>query len=114
MNITIKLLEDAQEFVEGQPQKVREKILKNMKLIEGGVKKKELLEKLGDTDIWELRTHYGNNAYRLLSFWDTDENTLIIATHGFQKKTNKTPKKEIEKAQSIRKEYFCTKENQQQ
>ena len=67
----------------------------------------ELFKKLNDT-IWELRTKYESNEYRLLSFWDTRKNTLIIATHGFQKKTQKTPLKEIAKAEKIREEYFNT------
>ena len=45
-------------------------------------------------------------CYRLLSFWDTRDETLIVATHGIVKKTQKTPKKEITKAETLRKEYF--------
>jgi phage-related protein len=47
----------------------------------------------------------------LLAFWDKTSNidTLVIATHGFIKKTQKTPSKEITKAQEIRKEYFNSK-----
>ena len=58
--------------------------------------------------IWELRTKYNKNYYRLLAFWDKTDNeeTLILATHGFVKKTQKTPKGEIKKAEEIRKEYF--------
>ncbi|MDE7346859.1 MAG: type II toxin-antitoxin system RelE/ParE family toxin [Muribaculaceae bacterium] len=48
-------------------------------------------------------------AYRLFAFWDKDENTLVVATHGLVKKTQKTPKNEIKKAQAIRKEYFDNK-----
>lgn len=42
------------------------------------------------------------------SFWDKDEmeQTLVIATHGINKKTKKTPKKEIDKAEDIRKQYL--------
>lgn len=46
-------------------------------------------------------------AYRLLAFWETE--TLVIATHGFTKKSQKTSPKEIAKAQEIRKEYFNSK-----
>lgn len=67
---------------------------------------KELFKKLGNTDIWEFRTLYKGNCYRLLAFWDTEKEALVIATHGFQKKTPKTPSKEIAKAEAIRKEYF--------
>lgn len=42
-------------------------------------------------------------------FGDTDTETFIIATHGIMKKSQKTPAKEIEKAEAIRKEYFKNK-----
>ena len=64
---------------------------------------------LDNSDIWEFRTLYSGTAYRLLAFWDTDKDTLVIATHGFIKKTQKTPLKEIAKAEMIRKEYFNSK-----
>lgn len=105
--INVLLTEEAEEFVRTLPKKVSGKIYHNIKLVEGGVKKPELLKKVNDT-IWELRTKYESNEYRLLSFWDTRKNTLIIATHGFQKKTQKTPLKEIAKAEKIREEYFNT------
>ena len=66
-----------------------------------------LFKKLND-DIWEYRTSFQSNDYRLLAFWDkTDnQNTLVICTHGFIKKSQKTPKSEIQKALKIRLEYF--------
>ncbi|MBU3677972.1 MAG: type II toxin-antitoxin system RelE/ParE family toxin, partial [Chitinophagaceae bacterium] len=49
---------------------------------------------------------------RLLAFWDNHKNdTLVLATHGFLKKSQKTPKAEIERAEKIRKEYFENKKN---
>ena len=45
------------------------------------------------------------------AFLDTEEETLVIATHGIVKKTQKTPLKEITKAEEIRKEYFNNKKN---
>ena len=49
--------------------------------------------------------------YRLLAFWDkTDKKeTLVLATHGFVKKTGKVDKKEIDKAEKIRQAYFKDK-----
>ena len=44
--------------------------------------------------------------YRLFAFWDKDTNTLVVATHGIVKKTQKTPSSEIAKAEGIRKQYF--------
>ena len=61
------------------------------------------------SEIWEFRTLYNGIAYRLFAFWDTEEKTLVVATHGIIKKTQKTPSKEIAKAEAIRKEYFKNK-----
>lgn len=70
---------------------------------------KNLFKKLDDTDIWEFRTLYNGSAYRLLAFWDTDIDALVLTTHGFIKKTHKTPSKEIARAEEIRKQYFKSK-----
>ena len=79
--------------------------------IKSKIKEVDLFKKLDDTDIWEFRTFYNKTKYRLLAFWDKDDkiNTLVIATHGFIKKTQKTPPKEIAKAEEIRKDYFNSK-----
>ncbi len=63
-----------------------------------------------NTDIWEFRTLYNGIAYRLLAFWDTEADTLVIATNGFIKKTQKTPSKEISKAEEVKTRYFNTKQ----
>lgn len=60
-------------------------------------------------DIWEFRTSWQGMAYRLFAFWDKDGETLVVATHGLVKKTQKTPKSEIKRAQAIRKEYLESK-----
>lgn len=71
-----------------------------------GERNSEIFKKLDNSDIWELRTLYNGIAYRLFAFWDTDRQTLVIVTHGIIKKTQKTPKKEIAKAEAIMKQYF--------
>ena len=60
----------------------------------------------------QFRSKYLGNQHRLLAFWDksNNRNTLVIATHGFIKKTSKVPKNEIQKAENIRSEYFASKE----
>jgi len=70
----------------------------------------KLFKKL-DGEIWEFRSKYLGNQNRLLAFWDkTDKTaTLVLATHGFVKKDQKVPKKEIDKAERIRQEYFANK-----
>jgi len=54
---------------------------------------------------------YNSNAYRLFSFWHkTDgKETLVIATHGILKKTQKTPSREIKKAEEIRIQFLESK-----
>ena len=106
----VKLSNEAQEFLDGLPNKVREKIISNIRK-STFVLDPDLFKKLDDTDIWEFRTFYNKNPLMLLAFWDKDDkiNTLVIATHGFIKKTQKTPPKEIAKAEEIRKDYFNSK-----
>jgi phage-related protein len=67
----------------------------------------KLFKKLRD-DIWEFRTNYSGIQYRLLAFWNKTDNanTLVIATHGIIKKTDKMPDKEIGKAIAIREKYL--------
>lgn len=61
------------------------------------------------SDIWEFRTKYSGSIYRIFAFWDTENDTLVVTTHGIIKKTQKTPSKEIKRAEDIRIEYFNTK-----
>ena len=70
---------------------------------------KELFKKLEDSDIWEFRTLFNGECYRLFAFWDTEIEALVVATHGIVKKTQKTPRKEIAKAEKLRFEYFNDK-----
>lgn len=70
---------------------------------------KDLFKKLTGTNIWEFRTLYNGVQYRILAFWDTENDTLVLTTHGFVKKVQKTPQKEIDKAEAIRLEYFNSK-----
>ncbi len=69
----------------------------------------KFFKKLSGSNIWEFRASYNNISYRLFAFWDTDGKTLVIATHGIIKKTQKTPTQEIKKAEDIRKEWFKNK-----
>ncbi|MCM1311642.1 MAG: type II toxin-antitoxin system RelE/ParE family toxin [Roseburia sp.] len=52
---------------------------------------------------------YPEFKYRLLAFWDKDTGNLVIATHGFVKKTQKTPDSEIAHAEALRKKYYNEK-----
>jgi phage-related protein len=102
-------LEPAKVFLDNLDEKSREKVLFNIRKSRE-VNDPELFKKLSQ-EIWEFRTLFKNRKIRLLAFWDTVEGkqTIVIATHGFIKKTQKTPSKEIEKALQLRKEYLNNK-----
>ena len=90
--------------------KAAKKVFYNIDLAEQ-TNNPELFKKL-ENDIWEFRIRYNNFNIRLLAFWDKtqEKETLVIATHGFIKKTDKVPKKEIKKAIEMRIRYFEYKE----
>jgi phage-related protein len=105
----VRFLEPAKDFLEDLDEKSREKVLFNIwKARE--TNDPELFKKLSD-EIWEFRTHFKSNQIRFLAFWDKTggNRTLVIATHGFIKKTQKTPKREIERAVQLRREYLENK-----
>jgi len=58
--------------------------------------------------IYEIRIERSSNIYRIFSFFD--EGKLIVLLHGFQKKSQKLPRKEIKKAKELRKAYYYEKE----
>lgn len=58
--------------------------------------------------LYEIRVEVGSDIYRVFSFFD--EGHLIILVNGFQKKTQRTPAGEIEKAEKLKKQYFNEKE----
>lgn len=106
------VLEDARQFLKGLSPAIRKKIAYNIRKVQYGVRDIELFKKLEGSNIWEFRTMYQGIAYRLFSFWDTEENTLVVTTNGIIKKTQKTPSKEIAKAEEIRRYYFEAKKRQ--
>ncbi len=57
--------------------------------------------------LYELRMEYNSNIYRI--FFIFDENKVVVLFNGFQKKTAKTPQREIEKALKIKEEYYASK-----
>jgi len=99
----------AKEFLDNLDDKTRKKVLYNV-WKSRNIADPELFKKLNE-NIWEFRTKFLNKQIRLLAFWDKTEKTetLVVATHGFIKKTQKTPKSEIEKAEKIREQYFNEK-----
>lgn len=100
-------MEEAICYLESLPEKARDKIAYNISKSRYFIDQ-ELFKKLND-DIWEFRTRYRGTTYRLLAFWDNKTGNLVVATHGFIKKTQKTPENEITKAESLRKKYLSLK-----
>jgi phage-related protein len=93
------------EFFRLQRQKVKDKILWTLRLIETIERvPEEYLKHLAGTDgLYEVRVKQGSDIFRIMCFFD--EGKLIVLTNGFQKKTQRTPKSEIEKALKIKKQY---------
>lgn len=98
---------EAEAFLRTLKEKVRNKIIGNFRKASYSLDPK-LFKKLEGSEIWEFRALYGGVQYRMLAFWDKTNMsyTLVVATHGFIKKTQKTPLKEIAKAERIRARYF--------
>jgi phage-related protein len=105
-NFEVIFLEQAIKFLESLDNKSRLKVIYNID--KAKLKTDPKLFKKLDDEIWEFRTVYAGLQYRILAFWDKTDNTetLVLASHGFVKKVDKVPKKEIEKAKRIRAEYF--------
>ena len=61
----------------------------------------------GYEGLFEIRVEFQSNIYRI--FCCFDEGKLVVLFNGFQKKTQKTPRKEIEKAMRLKKDYFKQK-----
>lgn len=97
-------MEPAFAFLESLPEKVKDKIAYNISKSRYFMDK-ELFKKLND-EIWEFRTKFQGLTYRLLAFWDKDSGNLVVATHGFLKKSKKTPVKEMERAEALKREYY--------
>ena len=97
-----------EEFLDSLPSKVAKKVTWVLGLLEDlDVIPAQYFTKMpGTDDIWECRIKLGSNIYRIFAFWDGNK---IILTHGFIKKTQKTPGSEIEKAENYKKDYFQRK-----
>ena len=107
--IDILLLKEADEYIDELPERIRIKILKSFDKTKLGLKG-HWFKNIGD-GVWEFRERDSQKFYRLLAFWNSSEEseTLIIARHGFDKKTNKTPVSQKSKVIRIRNKYFENK-----
>ena len=96
-------------FYVDQEDKVKKKILWTFRVIEELDQIPETYFKFikNSSGIYEIRVQVGNNIFRVFCFFDIDN--LVVVGHGFQKKTQKTPKGEIERAEQIKKKYYDDK-----
>jgi phage-related protein len=97
------------DFYLEQSEKVQEKIEYVLKIIRTvhNVPKKFLDHITGTDGLFEIRIEYEGNIYRI--FCCFDQGNLVILFNGFQKKTQKTPKKEIDFALKLKEDYFNSK-----
>jgi phage-related protein len=109
--IEITFLKEAEEYFNKLPQKMKNKFVYSFTKTQFGYKG-EWFKKLNDSaGIFEFRQRDQDKFYRIFAFWDGTglEKTLIVATHGIDKKKNQTPRKEIKKAEAIKQRYFQQK-----
>jgi phage-related protein len=99
-----------EEFFVRQRQKVKDKIIWTFELVENLQRVPELyLKHIESTDgLYEIRVQMGSDIYRIFCFFDQGQ--LVVIANGFQKKSQKTPKQEIEMALMIKGEYENEKE----
>ena len=94
-----------QEFFDKQREKVKDKIIWTLELIEELERVPETYLKHIESTVglYEIRIQLGSDIFRIFCFFD--QGKLVILANGFQKKTQKSPKQEIEKALKIKQEY---------
>ena len=97
------------DFFEKQTEKVKDKIdyVLYVVSIAEQIPKRFFDHMTGTDGLYEIRIEYGSNIYRI--FCCFDEGNIVVLFNGFQKKSQKTPQAEIDKALKIKKEYFDEK-----
>jgi phage-related protein len=101
-----------EEFLDDLNGKQAQKVAWVLKLVEElDVVPVQYFKKLVSTDdIWEVRIQFGGDIFRLLGFFDEEEESLVILTNGFAKKTQKTPPHAIKLAEQRKQDYLSRKE----
>jgi len=95
-----------EEFLDTLSSKQAQKVTWVMQLVEelNIVPVKYFKKMTGTDDLWEIRVQSGNNIFRIFGFFE--EENLVVLNHAFQKKTQKTPRKEIVIAESRKKDHL--------
>ena len=97
------------EFLDSLPGKAAQKVVWVLILLEElDVLPANYFKKLhGSDEVWECRVQFGSAAYRIFCFFAGS--SVVILTHGMRKKVQKTPRREIERAEDFRKDYLRRK-----
>ena len=94
-----------EEFLDALSDKVAQKTIAVMELVETErIIPTKFFKKLVGTDLYEVRVRWQSNIYRLLCFFAG--NDRVVVTHGFVKKSQKTPQGEIARAERYRRDYY--------
>src|SRR5712691_4322554 len=95
-----------EEFLQNLDPAARAKIVRTLEMLRTlpVVPSKFWRKMSGAQNLWELRIEYAGNIYRVLA--TTAKGNRLILLHGFQKKTQKTPRQDMEIAQQRQKQYF--------
>lgn len=106
--IEVIFLNQAEEFIDSLDDKSRRKLFQAIRKTNERLIGHWFSKMAGSDGIYEFRIDESGKFYRLFAFWDKDysHETLIVGTHGIAKKSNKTPKEEIRKAERLKQEYF--------
>lgn len=102
-----------EDFLNKQSPKVIRKIIQTLRIV-------ELLERIPSTylkfientnGLFEIRIKFGSDIFRVFCFFD--EGKLVVLLSGFQKKTQRTPREEINRAERLMQEYFDNKDKEE-
>ncbi|MEI8006481.1 MAG: type II toxin-antitoxin system RelE/ParE family toxin [Bacteroidota bacterium] len=107
-SIEILFLQQAEDFLDKIEKPVRKKFFVSFHKTKSRIFG-EWFKKMSSTDnLFEFRVDYMGRFYRLFAFWDSRDlrQTLVVCTHGLIKKSKRTPKHDIKKAEEIKANYF--------
>jgi phage-related protein len=97
------------DFLDSLSSKQARKVAWVLRLVEElEIVPKQYFKKMVNTeDLWEVRVRTGSNIFRLLGFFDGAK--IVVLSHAFQKKTQKTPLRAVKLAEERRRDYFARK-----
>lgn len=98
-----------QEFMSNLSDQERKKVLRALLLMESSDKIPTHYIKYLEEEVFELRVSFGNNELRIFFIYDGD--TIVVLFNGFRKKTQKTPRQELNKAKRLKNEYYADKQS---